>query len=68
MNIGTSFADISPGKWADDSETQGVPDGNDPVVGYFVEYEGTAIPIPSAVWLLGSGLIGIVGMRRRMRS
>lgn len=25
------------------------------------------IPIPSAVWLLGSGLIGIVGFRRKLR-
>jgi hypothetical protein len=26
-----------------------------------------AVPIPAAVWLLGSGLIGLVGLRRRMR-
>ncbi len=24
------------------------------------------VPIPAAVWLLGSGLIGLVGMRRRI--
>ncbi len=28
----------------------------------------TPIPIPSAVWLLGSGLITVVGLRRRFRS
>jgi hypothetical protein len=28
---------------------------------------GTEIPIPGAVWLLGSGLIGIVGIRRIFR-
>ena len=28
----------------------------------------TAIPIPSAVWLLGSGLFGIVGIRRKFSS
>jgi hypothetical protein len=26
-----------------------------------------ATPIPGAVWLLGSGLVGLVGLRRRMR-
>ena len=29
--------------------------------------EPTAVPIPSAVWLLGSGLIGIVGVRRKFK-
>ncbi len=44
MNIGTTFGGIAPGKWADDSGVQGVPDSsNDPVIGYFVEYEGTAL-------------------------
>ena len=27
----------------------------------------TAVPIPGAVWLLGSGLIGLLGIRRRIR-
>ena len=27
----------------------------------------TNVPIPSAVWLLGSGLIGIVGIRRKLK-
>ncbi|MDY6988798.1 MAG: VPLPA-CTERM sorting domain-containing protein [Thermodesulfobacteriota bacterium] len=27
-----------------------------------------AVPIPAAVWLLGSGLIGLVGIRRKFRS
>jgi hypothetical protein len=25
------------------------------------------VPIPAAMWLLGSGLVGLVGLRRRMR-
>ncbi len=28
----------------------------------------TTVPIPSAVWLLGSGLIGLVGVRRKFRT
>jgi hypothetical protein len=28
---------------------------------------GSAVPIPAAAWLLGSGLLGLVGIRRRMR-
>jgi hypothetical protein len=44
MNIGTALGGIAPGKWADDSGVQGVPDSsNDPVIGYFVEYEGTVL-------------------------
>jgi hypothetical protein len=29
--------------------------------------ETSAVPIPGAVWLLGSGLVGLVAVRRRMR-
>jgi len=28
---------------------------------------GQPVPIPGAVWLLGSGLIGLVGLRRRFK-
>ncbi len=40
----------------------GLPDGS---------FEGTlthlsAVPIPAAIWLLGSGLIGLVGFRRKL--
>jgi hypothetical protein len=29
-----------------------------------LEITATAVPIPAAVWLLGSGLIGLIGIRR----
>ena len=28
----------------------------------------TNVPVPGAVWLLGSGLLGLMGLRRRMKS
>ena len=28
----------------------------------------TATPIPAAAWLLGSGLMGLVGIRRKMQN
>lgn len=31
-------------------------------------FNTSAVPIPGAVWLLGSGLIGIVGIRRKIRN
>lgn len=30
-------------------------------------FSGDAVPIPGAVWLLGSGLIGIVGIRKKFK-
>jgi hypothetical protein len=30
-------------------------------------YEGAPIPIPGAIWLIGSGLIGLVGFRKKLK-
>ena len=38
---------------------------NDPSVFHLDNVDATATPIPAAAWLLGSGLMGLVGMRRR---
>ena len=33
----------------------------------FEDVQATVVPIPGAVWLLGAGLIGLVGLRRKFR-
>ena len=30
-------------------------------------YNATSVPIPGAVWLLGSGLVGLIGIRRKLK-
>jgi len=30
--------------------------------------ESTVVPVPAAVWLFGSGLLGLVGVARRCKS
>ena len=35
--------------------------------GNMVSDTGPVVPIPGAVWLLGSGLIGLVGLRRKLK-
>ncbi|MBW1644914.1 MAG: PEP-CTERM sorting domain-containing protein, partial [Deltaproteobacteria bacterium] len=30
-----------------------------------VSFNGSQVPVPGALWLLGSGLLGLVGIRRR---
>ena len=39
----------------------------DQVSFFGVSYYPTPVPIPSAVWLLGSGLIGLIGFRRKFK-
>lgn len=43
-------------------------DGIENTLGGFIDSASLqAVPIPGAVWLLGSGLLGLVGIRRRSR-
>jgi len=43
------------------------PEGHICIDNISVGNEIAGVPIPGAVWLLGSGLIGIVGIRRKMK-
>jgi hypothetical protein len=37
-------------------------------IDYTMTFETTVVPVPAAVWLFGSGLIGLVGVARRTKS
>ena len=43
-----------------------IRDNNDSAGLRYQNFSYDAVPIPGAVWLLGSGLLGLVGLRRRM--
>ena len=43
-------------------------DLTDPTVGHFLVRGTTATPIPGAFWLLGTGLMGLAGLRRKIRN
>lgn len=45
-------------------------DGTVPYTAFIdnVEFTSAAVPVPAAVWLLGSGLVGLFGYRKRMKS
>lgn len=33
-----------------------------------IKFEGNAVPIPPTVWMLGLGLVGLVGLRRKFKA
>ena len=51
----------------DGSSGPAVPMQAGPFVGQAPSFQGTvaAVPVPAAVWLFGSGLLGLVGVARR---
>ena len=64
---------FAPGKGADTDNAQGggILDNDTTAVTDFtraVWTQSSVVPIPAAVWLFGSGLIGLVGFARRKKS
>ena len=44
----------------------GEPDYND-LTYLFTNVSTTAVPVPAAVWLFGSGLVGLIGIARKKK-
>ncbi len=42
--------------------------GNGPFAGQHATFKGQVVPVPAAVWLFGSGLLGLVGVARRKKA
>jgi hypothetical protein len=45
-----------------------LPDGATLLTASGATYPPTAVPLPPAVWLLGSGLVGLAGLSRKLKS
>jgi hypothetical protein len=65
MNIGSVFAGIATGQWAD--AANGLSSASDQIAGYFVEYQVGTVPIPAALPLMLTALagVGFLGWRRK---
>ena len=37
-------------------------------IDYTMTFETTVVPVPAAVWLFGSGLLGLIGVARRKKA
>lgn len=55
------FYTFGTADWDTSLTTSGVTN-----IGIYADF--TVVPIPAAVWLLGGGLIGLLGLRRRFKS
>lgn len=43
----------------------GATTGNNQDIYFSIEIDSSPVPVPSAVWLFGSGLVGFIGMRKK---
>ena len=53
--------------WASDTTVAGIVDDNASYIttNPYATFSVSAVPIPAAVWLFGSGLLGLIGVARR---
>jgi len=64
---GTGLTDASILDFGNDFVTVDLGEGGGGEPGWSATYtmETTVIPVPAAVWLFGSGLLGLIGIARR---
>lgn len=65
LALGTNTSAVANYSW--------ITPGRDAINGGVIEYQGLVgsnnpVPVPAAAWLLGAGLVGLVGIRRKVRS
>lgn len=58
--------DVNPDGSLSYATVPGMKDG--PFPGFQASFNMTPVPVPAAVWLFGSGLVGLVGVARRKKS
>ena len=72
QNIATYFYDGTTFTldyyWDSVLDNGGAPIGPLAVTDYHLHLEGTVVPVPTAFWLFGSGLIGLIGFARSKKS
>ena len=72
IDLGVDFG-LSPGETVTDFLVRlDIPGGNPsdptkPILSLAAALNSTAVPVPAAVWLFGSGLLGLVGIARRRK-
>jgi len=63
ISFGASSSFDSLNTWFDAYD-----DGGNLVSGTWTSFQMTPVPVPAAVWLFGSGLLGLAGVARRKRN